>query len=77
VYGPVKTSKIIRTTDVTFWDSEDFTASGPSGATAALSTIQTYVTGPSGSTSGIDDYTSYSTTWVQGPSMDYDGNTYA
>ena len=76
VYGPVKTSKVIRTTDVSFWNSEDFTSSGPSGASAALSTVQTYVTGPSGSTSGIDDYTSFNETWVYGASMDYLGNTY-
>ena len=77
VYGPTKTSKIIRSTEVTFWDSEDFTSSGPSGATAALSTVQTSVTGSAGSTSGIDNYTSEYSTWVQGISMDYAGNTSA
>ena len=77
VYGPVKTSKVIRTTEVTFWDSEDFSSSGPSGATAALSTVQTSITGAAGSTSGIDNYTSEYSTWIQGASMDYAGNTYA
>jgi hypothetical protein len=77
VYGPVKTSKVIRTTEVTFWDSEDFSSSGPSGATAALSTVQTSITGPSGASSGIDNYTSENEIWVQGISMDYAGNTYA
>ena len=77
VYGPVKTSKVIRTTDVTFWNSEDFSSSGPSGSTAALSTIQTFITGPSGSSSGIDNYTTFNETWIQGSSMDYAGNTYA
>tara|TARA_R100000664_G_C2754620_1_gene142264 strand:- start:370 stop:1194 length:825 start_codon:yes stop_codon:yes gene_type:complete len=77
VYGPTKTSKIIRTTEVTFWNSEDFSSSGPSGATAALSTVQTSVTGPSGSTSGIDTYTTEYNTWTQGISMDYAGNTSA
>ncbi len=77
VYGPVKTSKVIRTTDVSFWNSEDFSSSGPSGSSAAMSTIQTYITGPSGSSSGIDNYTTFNEIWVQGSSMDYAGNTYA
>ena len=77
VYGPVKTSKIIREANVAFWNSEDFTSSGPSGATAAMSTVQVTVTGPSGFTSGIDNYSTESETWVQGISMDYAGNTTA
>lgn len=78
VYGPVKTSKIIKTVDATIWDSEDFTGSGDglSGATGALSMLETFVTGPSGSASAIDDYSSDTLTWVFGASMDYAGNTY-
>jgi hypothetical protein len=77
VYGPIKTSKIIKTVNTTFWDSEDFTGSGGlSGATGALSTIQTYVTGPSGADSAIDDYSSDNIKWVFGASMDHAGNTY-
>ena len=76
VYGPVKTSKIIREVDVTFWDSENFTSTGPTGATASLSRLITTVTGPSGSTSGIDNYSSEHKTYVQGASLGYAGNTY-
>ena len=76
VYGPVKTSKIIRTTDVTFWNSEDFSSSGPSGASGALSRVITTITGPNGVTSGIDNYTSEYNTYVHGASLDYAGNTY-
>jgi len=77
VYGPVKTSKIIKTVNNTFWDVEAFTGSGGlSGATGALSTIQTYVTGPSGASSSIDDYSSDNIKWVFGASMDHAGNTY-
>tara|TARA_Y100000310_G_scaffold89331_1_gene86436 strand:+ start:1609 stop:2439 length:831 start_codon:yes stop_codon:yes gene_type:complete len=77
VYGPIKTSKIIKTVNTTFWDIEDFTGSGGlSGATGALSTIQTYVTGPSGASSAIDDYSSDNIKWVFGASMDHAGNTY-
>ena len=77
VYGPVKTSKVIKTVNNTFWDIEDFTGSGGlSGATGALSTVQTFVTGPSGSDSAIDDYTAGTETWVFGASMDHAGNTY-
>ena len=78
VYGPVKTSKIIREVDIKFLDTEDFTTTGGvSGATAALSRVITTVTGPSGSSSGINNYSSESTTFVQGASMDVAGVTYA
>ena len=77
VYGPIKTSKIIREVDVTFWDTESFSSGGPSGTTGALSYMETTITGPSGSTSGIDNYTGETETWVHGMSMDSEGNTYA
>jgi len=77
VYGPIKTSKIIREVDVTFWDTESFSSDGPSGTTGALSYMETTITGPSGSTSGIDNYTGETETWVHGMSMDSEGNTYA
>ena len=77
VYGPTKTSKIIRTVDATFWESESFLSGGPVGASAAQSLLRTTITGPSGATSGIDDFSSETETWVHGASMDYLGNTYA
>ncbi|MBC8442920.1 MAG: tail sheath stabilizer and completion protein [Proteobacteria bacterium] len=77
VYGPIKTSKIIKTVNTTFWDTEEFTGSGGvSGATGALSIVQTYATGPSGANSAIDDYSSDDIKWVYGASMDHAGNTY-
>ena len=77
VYGPVKTSKVIKVADVVMWDAEDFTLNGGvSGATGALSRLETFVTGPSGYDSAIDDYTSDVETWVHGASMDAAGNTY-
>tara|TARA_R110002050_G_scaffold156077_2_gene284024 strand:+ start:82 stop:906 length:825 start_codon:yes stop_codon:yes gene_type:complete len=78
VYGPLKTSKIIRETDVTFWNAASFDSSGgPSGSTAAMSRILTSITGPSGASSGIDNYSTKDTTFVQGASLGYAGNTYA
>ena len=78
VFGPVKTSKIIRETDITFWDSEKFTSlGGPTGASGALSMLETTITGPSGVSSGIDDFTSETRTFVHGISLDSAGNTYA
>ena len=80
VYGPVKTSKIIREVDVVFWDSENFLSSasggGPTGATGSLVRLETSITGPSGASSGIDDYSGETEKWVHGMSLDYAGNTY-
>lgn len=56
VYGPTKSSKIIKTVDTTFFNA-DFTASGVTGGTGALARVIASVTGPNGITSSIDEYT--------------------
>lgn len=80
IYGPVKTSKIIREVDTIFWDADNFLSSsdggGPTGATGALVRLETTITGPSGASSGIDNYSSETESWVHGMSLDYAGNTY-
>jgi hypothetical protein len=80
IYGPVKTSKIIREVDTIFWDAENFLSSasggGPTGATGAMVRMETTITGPSGASSGIDDYSGETKKWVHGMSLDYAGNTY-
>lgn len=61
VYGPVKESKIINTVTTTFFTVEEFTSTGISGASSALSKVTVGVTGPSGASSGVDTFTDYTT----------------
>ena len=56
VYGPTKTSKVIKTVDTTFFNA-DFNDSGVTGATGALARVIASVTGPNGRNSGITNYT--------------------
>lgn len=59
VYGPTKSSKIIKTVDTRFWNA-DFDESGSiTGTTGALAKLLTSVTGPSGIESNVDQYSVY------------------
>lgn len=61
IYGPVKESKVINTVITTFFEPEEFTSTGVSGATAALSKVTVGVDGPSGASSGVDTFTGFTT----------------
>jgi len=64
VFGPTKSSDIIRTVSTTFYDHADgFTfnnrVAGISGPSHALSKISVGITGPSGASSGVDNFTAF------------------
>jgi hypothetical protein len=64
VFGPTKSSDIIRTVSTTFYDHADgFTFNnrvvGISGPSHELSRINVGVTGPSGASSGVDNFTAF------------------
>ena len=61
IYGPVKESKIISTVITTFFEPEEFTTTGISGASASLSKVTVGVTGPSGASAGVDTFTDFTT----------------
>lgn len=64
VYGPVKTGKIIRTVDTTFFNSDFINTGkyaggnigGVTGSTGALARVIASITGPTGSDSNPDDF---------------------
>ena len=64
VFGPTKSSDIIRTVSTTFYDHTDgFTFNnrvvGVSGPSHALSQINVGITGPSGASSGVNNFTAF------------------
>lgn len=56
VYGPTKTSKIITTSDIRWWNADFTSTSGVTGNTGALAKQLISVTGPSGINSTIDNF---------------------
>lgn len=59
VYGPVKTGKIIKKADITWWNADFDLNGGITGSTGALAKQVVSVTGPFGITSNVDDYHPY------------------